>query len=77
MKQLKVFLTNSHHTNFKIDPIRIKCNSLTGETEIIEIKKSGKVWLATDVWLNCFTVSKLDKAIKKQIYDWLINNNKL
>ena len=77
MKQLKVFLANSHHTSFKIDPIRIECNSMQGETDIIEIKKSGKVWFATDVWLNCFTVSKLDETVQKQIYERISNNNKV
>ena len=77
MKQLKVFLTNSKDTSFKIDPIRIKCNSMTGETDIIEVKKSGKVWFATDIWLNCFTVSTLNKTVQKQIYDRLKNNNQV
>ena len=72
MKELREFLFCSIQESFPISPIRIKCNSLVGETDIIEIKKIGKIWVATDVWMNCFTVSRFNADIKKQIYNNLI-----
>ena len=70
-KQLQIMLS---------EPIKIKCDSMVGETELIGVYKCGRSFRAFDSFGNWFTVKKLpfevqkNMALVKAIFDY---NNKL
>ena len=56
------------------NPITISCNSMEGKTELKYIEKMGKSWQIFDDFMNCHTISRMNKREMKNIYNQLTIN---
>lgn len=58
------------------NPITISSNSMEGKTVLKYIEKMGKSWQIFDDFMNCHTLSRMNKREMKIIYNQLIINDK-
>lgn len=59
---------NDNVKEVKLDtPIKVKCDSMQGETELTGIYKCGRSFRAFDAFGNWFTVSKLPASVQTEL----------